>query len=287
MRDDYTTDDRRFRDFYQVLGVGRGCAFGPLKRAYFSRAKECHPDRFPGDPTKEREFRLLVEAFDVLSDPTKRAAYDGWIEAQGQAAAQATAFVFRDTRRQPIMDSFADDILEELIVGNTVPEDATLQTLMRDLERTEEFVRFREGRTQLAQKQYARALKTLKLCCRYSPGNILYRYYLALAAERLHRWRLARKHYRAAIRLGALRQPPQQLLRIRHRLARLRRKHGGLLGRLRTWLGDDLPMPARSAEEEMIAASERSMTRLLRDGHARGRNRGGGPARKQLPPGDH
>ena len=63
-------------DLYQILGVPSTADFAAIKRAYYRRAKECHPDRFQNSPVKTREFQILVEAFDTLSDGLKRRRYD-------------------------------------------------------------------------------------------------------------------------------------------------------------------------------------------------------------------
>ena len=50
---------------YQVLGVSATANFAGLKRAYYARARECHPDLFGNSPVKTREFQILVHAFDI------------------------------------------------------------------------------------------------------------------------------------------------------------------------------------------------------------------------------
>ena len=64
------------RDYYEVLGVERTCEAIELKRAYRRLAMELHPDRNPGDAEAENRFKEASEAYQVLSDPQKRAAYD-------------------------------------------------------------------------------------------------------------------------------------------------------------------------------------------------------------------
>ena len=63
-------------DYYEVLGVSRDCSDQELKSAYRKQALKYHPDRNPGDHTAEEKFKEASEAYQVLSDPDKRAAYD-------------------------------------------------------------------------------------------------------------------------------------------------------------------------------------------------------------------
>ena len=64
------------RDYYEVLGVARTADERDIKSAYRKQAKEFHPDRNPGDSDAEHKFKEVSEAYDVLKDPQKRAAYD-------------------------------------------------------------------------------------------------------------------------------------------------------------------------------------------------------------------
>ena len=64
------------RDYYEVLGIARDASDKEMKKAYRRMAMKFHPDRNPGDEKAEESFKEVNEAFEILSDPQKRAAYD-------------------------------------------------------------------------------------------------------------------------------------------------------------------------------------------------------------------
>ncbi len=64
------------RDYYEVLGVAKTASADEIKKAYRKKAMEFHPDRNPGDKEAEEKFKEAAEAYDVLSNPDKKARYD-------------------------------------------------------------------------------------------------------------------------------------------------------------------------------------------------------------------
>ena len=64
------------RDYYEVLGLSKGASADEIKKGYRSEAKELHPDRNTSDPSAESKFKEANEAYDVLKDPERKAAYD-------------------------------------------------------------------------------------------------------------------------------------------------------------------------------------------------------------------
>jgi molecular chaperone DnaJ len=86
------------RDYYEILGVGREAGDQEIKGAYRELAKRYHPDRNPDDPSAEEKFKEASEAYSVLSDGQKRAAYDrfGHAGLQGAAGPQFNPEAFQD-----------------------------------------------------------------------------------------------------------------------------------------------------------------------------------------------
>jgi len=84
------------RDFYDVLGVGRDANKAELKTAFRKLARELHPDVNDHDPEAEEKFKAAAEAYEVLSDPERRRAYDAYghegLRGAGAGAGAAGGF---------------------------------------------------------------------------------------------------------------------------------------------------------------------------------------------------
>ncbi len=76
-----------FIDYYKILGVDKNIPQKDIRSAYRKRAKQFHPDLHPNDPKAKAKFQALNEAYDVLSDPDKRAKYDKYGEQWKDASA--------------------------------------------------------------------------------------------------------------------------------------------------------------------------------------------------------
>jgi molecular chaperone DnaJ len=103
------------RDYYEVLGVEKGAAEDEIKKAYRKQAIKYHPDKNQGDKAAEEKFKELGEAYEVLCDPQKRAAYDQY----GHAAFDRRAAGFN--RAGGFHDPY--DIFREVFGGGSIFED--------------------------------------------------------------------------------------------------------------------------------------------------------------------
>lgn len=100
------------RDYYQVLGVSRNASQEDIKKAFRQMARKYHPDVNKDDPQAEAKFKELAEAYEVLSDPERRALYDQYGHAAFERGMAATDFVdfFARSPFEDIFDMFFEDI---------------------------------------------------------------------------------------------------------------------------------------------------------------------------------
>ncbi len=101
------------RDYYETLGVERGVDAETLKRAYRKLAMRYHPDRNPDDAEAETNFKAVSEAYGVLSDNEKRAAYDrfGHAAFEGAGAADGAGFGFAGSNFADVFDDLFGDFM--------------------------------------------------------------------------------------------------------------------------------------------------------------------------------
>jgi molecular chaperone DnaJ len=106
------------RDYYEILGVARNADADAIKRAYRKLALQYHPDRNQGSADAEDKFKELTEAYEVLRDPDKRAAYDrfGHAGVKGGAGAGYGGFSFSDAL-EIFMRDFGGFGVEDLFGG--------------------------------------------------------------------------------------------------------------------------------------------------------------------------
>ncbi len=97
------------RDYYEVLGVRRDATADEVKKAYRQLALKYHPDRNPGDDEAERKFKEAADAYEVISDATRRARYDRYGHAGVEGAGSSH---FRSS--EDIMSAFSEIFGESL-----------------------------------------------------------------------------------------------------------------------------------------------------------------------------
>lgn len=147
---------QNFRNYYEILGVARDASSEEIKKVYRRLARQYHPDLNPNDQTAEEKFKDLGEAYEVLSDPTRRSQYDQfsrfWNQRgfQGRKAARngsartwgsrsnngRTSTEEVDFSEFPDFNSFVDQLLnrrqQEAKVASTEPTPARARVAASD-----------------------------------------------------------------------------------------------------------------------------------------------------------
>src|SRR5215467_16167703 len=108
------------RDYYEVLGVGKGAATDEIKKAYRKVAMQYHPDRNPGDKAAEEKFKEAAEAYEILSDTDKRGQYDRYghagVSGNGRGGFGQGGMNMEDIFSQ-FGDIFGDDLFGSFFGG--------------------------------------------------------------------------------------------------------------------------------------------------------------------------
>jgi curved DNA-binding protein len=132
-----------FRNYYDILGVARDATVDEIKKEFRRLARQFHPDLNPGDKQAEEKFKDINEAYEVLSDPTKRGQYDQfgkfWQQRGfkgGQAAKPSRGWDGRSDRAADDVDfgEFDDfnSFVDQLLNRRTAKEANAARTGTRD-----------------------------------------------------------------------------------------------------------------------------------------------------------
>lgn len=109
------------RDYYEVLGVGKGAAADEIKKAYRKVAMQYHPDRNPGDKAAEEKFKEAAEAYEILSDADRKAQYDRYghagVSGNGRGPGGFGGGMNMDDIFSQFGDIFGDDVFGNFFGG--------------------------------------------------------------------------------------------------------------------------------------------------------------------------
>ena len=100
-------------DYYELLGISKDADADEIKKAFRKNAMKYHPDKNPGDPSAEKKFKEMNEAYSVLSDADKKAAYDRYGHAAfegGQGGAGQQGFEFNSSSFSSIFEDLFSDM---------------------------------------------------------------------------------------------------------------------------------------------------------------------------------
>ncbi|MFC1659526.1 molecular chaperone DnaJ [Pseudomonadota bacterium] len=95
------------KDYYEILGVNKNSSADEIKKAYRKKAMQYHPDKNPGDKVAEEKFKEAAEAYDILKDEQKRAAYDQYGHSAFESGMGGGAGGFRTHQFTDFSDIFS------------------------------------------------------------------------------------------------------------------------------------------------------------------------------------
>jgi curved DNA-binding protein CbpA len=170
---------RDFKDYYQILGVPRDADEKEIKAAYRKLARKYHPDVNPGDKVAEEKFKQINEAYQVLSDPEKRAAYDRYGE-QWQAYQRMREQYgenFPPGGFESPFGGFGDfsEFIENLLRGGGFGGGLRVQRAPRDIEQTLEIslqdaIRGATRTIQLSMEEPCSTMQRHRRCAQPTPN---------------------------------------------------------------------------------------------------------------------
>ncbi|CAJ1919219.1 unnamed protein product [Cylindrotheca closterium] len=124
-------DEREVKDraYYDLLGVSTNATSGEMKKAYYKKARTCHPDKNPDDPEAAKKFQELGHAYNILSNEEMRASYDkhGPMEGNGNENAEMDPMVFFNVM---FGSTLVEKYIGELWIAGTA--DSMLKDDMKD-----------------------------------------------------------------------------------------------------------------------------------------------------------
>ena len=124
---------------------------------------------------------------------------------------------------------------------------------------------FREGKNYYYQRKMGQAMALFRRACNHTPGNILYRYFLARTCFAVGRYREAIKHYKHAIAVGKVRVPVQRLERLHSELEAVRKKkHPWWYGITAIFAKEEDPRLFIEPEKEMVNEANRAIAGILK-----------------------
>ena len=117
-----------FRNYFEILGVDQNASVADIKQAFRQQARKYHPDLNPGDKAAEEKFKLLGEAYEVLSDPDRRSQYEQYSsfwQQNGFRQRVSNKFSFKDIDFSDLGDfnSFIDQLLNRRDEPARTPND--------------------------------------------------------------------------------------------------------------------------------------------------------------------